>query len=506
MRWLRQYRNELFIFLALLFCYVYFLPRWASWNQNSRLNLVLAIVDDGTLNIDNYYQNTGDYALFNGHYYSDKAPGTSFLAVPVYAAARPLLQSAPVQSILERLAQSDAFGETLKEDGTGLLTDKIYFAIVLYLATVSVVALPAALLGVLLYRFLGHFDERPGWRIATALLYGLATNAFPYSGSFFGHQIVAFLLFGAFYLAFLIGQRRICVKWTILVGLMLGYAIITEYPTVLIAGAVFVYTILVMPNRRWTVGLVLSGIPPGLLLMAYNWAIFRTVLPVGYAHSALYQDIHGQGFVSLVGPNAEALWGISFGVMRGLFFVAPILLLALPGFLFWWRQQRYRLEWGVCIWAVTSFFLFNGSSVMWEGGFAVGPRYLLPMQPFMAVGLGLFVYYGYSHRAVRIITPILGLWSLIVVWTLTIGGQSFPDWTRNPLVDYSLPHVLSGNIARNLGMVLGQSGLQSLLPLVLVLAGVALFWGLLGREATPRMHIPLTLTTDNQQKELSTDV
>lgn len=509
MRWLRQYRNEIFVFLTLLFCYVYFLPRWADWNQNSRLNLVLAIVDDGTLNIDNYVQNTGDYALFNGHYYSDKAPGASFLAVPVYAAARPLLQSAPVQSILERIAQSDAFGETLKENGSGLLREKIYAAVVHYLITVMVVSLPAALLGVLIYSFLGTFTRHSGRRIGVALLYGLATPAFPYSSALYGHQIVAVLLFGAFYLAFLIGRKQVA-QWMVLpVGTMLGYAVITEYPAVLIAVGVFAYTLAVLPNRLLSgCGLlVLGGLPPGLLAMGYNWAIFRTILPVGYQYSELWTDVHQQGFMSLVGPNAPALWGITFGTYRGLFFIAPILLLALPGFLFWWQQRRYRLEWGVCAWAVVSFFLFNGSSVMWEGGFAVGPRYIVPMLPFMAVAVGMFVECWEKRMSSRLLILLLSLWSLFVVWTETIGGQSFPDYTPNPLFNYSLPNLLNGDVARNLGMVLGQSGVNSLVPLCVLLAILTFGWygSKIEQQVVSQTLLP-TFVADNQPKERTTDV
>lgn len=43
------------VFLLLLVSYAYFLPRWADWSQTSRLDLTLAIVDQGTLKIDDYY-------------------------------------------------------------------------------------------------------------------------------------------------------------------------------------------------------------------------------------------------------------------------------------------------------------------------------------------------------------------------------------------------------------------------------------------------------------------
>src|ERR1700690_1173329 len=64
-----------------------------GWNQNSRFDLLRAIVERHTLRIDAYHENTQDKAHFNGHYYSDKAPGLVFLAVPFALAARPALRS-----------------------------------------------------------------------------------------------------------------------------------------------------------------------------------------------------------------------------------------------------------------------------------------------------------------------------------------------------------------------------------------------------------------------------
>jgi hypothetical protein len=474
-----RHRREFFILLTLLSCYGYFLPRWASWNENSRLDLTLAIVDRGTLNIDDYYANTGDYAVINGHHYSDKAPGASFLAVPVYAAARPILRSAAVQPLLDRLARGRAFASTLKEGGTGLLAEKVYRAVVLYLITLVVVAVPSAALGVLLYRHLAFLTGGHDGLVSAVLLYGLATPAFPFSGSFFAHQIVAFLLFGAFHIVCMTARGRAAPGWAAVAGLMLGYAVITEYPAAMIAAAVTVYGLAVLPNRRCAGALGLGAIPPLCLLMAYDWAIAGTVLPVGYLHSALYTEVHGQGFISLVGPALPALWGITFGSFRGLFFVSPVLLLAVPGLVRWWCGSRQRAEFSVALWAVASFLVFNASSVMWQGGFSIGPRYLLPMLPFMALGLGVFLA-GRAGRWRWFVVP-LGGWSVFAVWAETLGGQSFPDWTPNPLFNYSIPHLMNGNVARNLGMALGLPGLWSLLPLLSLLALLAALWRLAER-------------------------
>src|SRR5215831_4614347 len=73
------------IVLLLFLAYGYFIPRGAMWNADTRLFLAASIVDDGSITLDRYAPYTGDIASSGGHYYSDKAPGSSLLAVPVYA-------------------------------------------------------------------------------------------------------------------------------------------------------------------------------------------------------------------------------------------------------------------------------------------------------------------------------------------------------------------------------------------------------------------------------------
>src|ERR1035441_2624081 len=73
--------RALLIGAVVLVAYVYFY-QGGGWNQNSRFDLVRAMVELGTLRIDAYRENTGDKAFANGHYYSDKAPGLALLAEP----------------------------------------------------------------------------------------------------------------------------------------------------------------------------------------------------------------------------------------------------------------------------------------------------------------------------------------------------------------------------------------------------------------------------------------
>jgi hypothetical protein len=40
----------------------------------------------------------------------------------------------------------------------------------------------------------------------------------------------------------------------------------------------------------------------------------------------------------------------------------------------------------------------------------------------------------------------------------------------NPLIEYSWPHIVSGDVARNWGMIIGLPGAWSLLPLIGLIA------------------------------------
>jgi len=483
---LRSRRVEILVFLALLICYTYFLPRWADPNQNSRLDMVVAVVEDGTFQIDAYVENTVDYAKVGEHYYSDKAPGAAFLGIPVYATLKRFLDLPIMDSVMEKLANNEALKATLREEGTGLLEHKVRFAIAQVALTFVASALPTALIGVLMYNLLTKFTARSWPRILVILGYGLCTPVFAYAGAFYGHQLSAACLFAAFSLAF-VGTQPLSTPSLLGIGLLLGYSVITEYPSVLIVVILFLYTFYRLKDRRRIGWVVLTGVLVACGWMAYNTAVFGSPLDLGYSHSELWTEQHHTGFMSLTLPRWEAMWGITFGLFRGLFVLSPLLLLALPGFALWWRSGEYRLEFWSALTSVVAMFLFNSSSIMWWGGFAIGPRYLLPMLPFMALAM-VFVFRDWEKRKwIRTLGFVFFAWSLIATWGLTLAEQAFPpDILRNPLVEYAWSNWRMGNIARNLGMFLHLPGVVSLLPLLAgVAALLAALWFLSRKEPAP---------------------
>jgi hypothetical protein len=199
-------RPETALFVLAFGVYAYFFQA-GGWNQNSRFALVRAIVEQRTLAIDDYAYNTRDLAFFRGRIYSEKAPGLSMLAVPVWAALHPLAHGERPRGRLVHLAA--------------------------YLATVLTVSLPSAVAVVLLFRIGVRLGTPPAASAAVAAAYAFASLALPYATLFYAHQTVAALLLGAFALVFEGRAEAISAGRLVVVGVLLGYAIASEYPTAL---------------------------------------------------------------------------------------------------------------------------------------------------------------------------------------------------------------------------------------------------------------------------------
>jgi hypothetical protein len=479
---------EIVILVTLLTCYGYFFPRWAEWNQNSRMDLTMAIVDQGTLRIDDYYENTGDYAVYDGHIYTDKAPGTSLLGVPTYLVFKLVSNTPPTRALLHRLSANQALASTLRQGGSGLAEQKVYFASALYVTTFFTVSLPSAFLGVLLYRFMARFLQSQIQRVALTLAYGLATIAFPYSTVFYGYQIATTLLFAAFIVLYRIRQRELSTRWLWSVGGMIGLAVLTEFHTLVLALVLSVYALSSLEFKWEIVKLGLGGLPFALALGWYNATAFGSPFSSSYRYLGTFSHISHTGFLGFTYPKLYAFWGVTFSPFRGLFILSPFLLLAIPGFWHLLRSHTWRAE-GI-LWAslVAAQLLLVSAWFDWFGGFAIGPRNLLTVLPFFTLAVAFCV-----HKWQQVAWLRLSIWGSVIlsfglVGIVAVSGQEFAPYADTnpfPLVDFFWPKFQAGDITRNLGMVVGLPSWYSLLPLILVLGGTLCIAQRVGRVSIP---------------------
>lgn len=463
------------IFLLLLASYAYFFPRWADWNQDSRFALVQALVEEHQLAIDDYYQQTGDYAIYGGHYFTDKAPGLSVLGAPVYAVFHTLVAVLPSSLWTSGPASNSALTATLRTDGTGLMADKVLRAASLYAVTLFTVSLPSAALWVLVYLFVVDVGVSRRVGLTSSLLCGLGTLAFPYSTVFYSHQTAAFLLFTAFYLLFRIKQRQASSAWLWLCGALLGLAVFTDFPSLLPTVLLLAYAVICLPRRTMLLPVIAAALPFAVMLAVYNYACFGSPLASSYRYLALFPEQSNYGLLGFSLPSWTAFWGITFSPYRGLFFSSPFLLLAGPGIWLGLRGNRWRAEVIITASIIAVYLLLISCYYDWKGGFAVaGPRNLIPMLPFAALPVARALSAAWRSRVWRPIIGISVLWSCLAVFVQTAASQAFaPITISNPLFDFFLPALLVGDINRNLGMVLRLGGWSSLAPLVVFLVPMA---------------------------------
>jgi hypothetical protein len=459
---------------ALLFVSYAFFYQGGGWNENSRFDLVRAIVDHHTLAIDAYHHNTGDKARFGDHYYSDKAPGLSLVAVPIYAILRlfrPLFW-----------------------------TEHGFVVIASYWVTVLTVGAAGAAAGALVYRAGRKLGATPLGAVLAAAGYGLGTIAFPLSTMLFGHQLAAFLLFLGFLWAWECKDEP--VRWkAVCVPLVLGAAVLVELPTAPAAVGLAAYHAGFKPTRRTLLFAGLAALPV-LALGAYFAAAFDSPLRVGYqwlADPSSRDEMRTRGIVGLTYPHISVIAELLMGRFRGLLPYSPILLLAVPGYLIALsekvqtdgapepvlRERRRAAK--VAIGVTCYFLLFVSSYAWWQGGSSFGSRHLAPMLPFFALPVALV-----ASRRPGLSTALL-MPSVAVMMIVTSVQPKVNDRLQNPFWAGLLPAFSRGVVAANdvcpaigrigaephrslvrtarydafnLGMLLGGRGPRSLAPLL----------------------------------------
>ena len=462
---LRQYRKDvltIFILLAFVFAYFY---QSSGWNGSSRFGLIFAIIEEGHLTIDTYHNLmgtwTGDTAYFNGHYYSDKAIGPSVAGAIFYV---PLYW---MQQIFDYPPQATA--------------RKIL--------TFLVIGLPSAIAGSLMYvlcLYLSCSRTRAYW---VTLAITLGTMYFPYSVTFFSHQFSSSLIFGAFFMTFFLKESPEIRGngYLFLIGLLSGWALVSEYPTVAIILLLMIYYLVIVWRnhnyRHWrSVILPISGgMLPVLLQLLYNKLCFGNFLSTGYANlnDPIFVSGMAQGVMGFHWPDLWALYYMTLYPTMGLLWESPVLLLSFIGAGFLMHERRYRDEAILALWVIGSYLVMMSGYYMWWGGYALGARHIIPVLPFFCVFLAFVP---------KRFTWLLAGLGLISIGQMIIAAAStilVPDETlmlrittgASNIYSYCLQRLMAGKFAQNLGhQLLGLESWSSLIPLLVVVAGLTLFF------------------------------
>jgi hypothetical protein len=447
----------------LVFCVAaYFVPG-ATWSPVSRFSLTRAIVERGTFEITPDAASTRDRAQVGERFYSDKAPLPAFLAVPAYAAFH--VVSSAVGSV-PAFRTKDLPGRSVP-----VVLPNAAFQRGLYVCTVSTAGVAAAALAWALF---GVLRRRTSVRVAalSSALTVLATPLFPYAASFFDHTIAAACLFGAFACvdAGRAGTRRFA-----LAGMLLGVAVGTEYVVAVPATAVAAYVVLIAgaEHRGTTLAWVALGAAVPLSVVAvYHTICFGAPYRTGYSFITHPGFAVGQssGLFGLTRPRLEAVIGLLASPSRGLFYVAPLTLLAVFEL---WRGAKRTRDPALYLGLVVLFIAYavNTTYFQWDGGRAFGPRHMVPALGFLGFGIAFALE---RHPS---LTPVVaGISAFIVLGTTAVMLEAPRD---DVIFGYLVPALRQGRIARapgasNLGLLLGLGAHGSLVALAAVVGAGAL--------------------------------
>lgn len=437
------------LFVSLLLPYAYF-NHSDGWNQASRLAELHAVVLKHSLRIDDYEVMTGDKAVVDGHFYSEKAPAIAAIALPAFAL------TAWTQSLI---------GIDPDSESARRVSD--------WTTTAGSIGVLVALGGVAFFALL---RRRVGDRIAlvSTLALFLGSLIFPYATALFAHAGTVALLTVALWAVLDNGpnaQRRVYAG-----GICAGLAFASEYPAIIPVFVLFCYLAYADRDRarRFAIALI-----PGVSLI-----LFKNFLATGSPFELLYgfnpkfpHESAARGFGHTL-PHLNVASQLLWSEYRGLFFWNPILLMAVPGAIALVRANRAEAV--MILTAIALCFLEVTSFRNWHGGNAFGPRYLSSALPF----LGFAAAYGIRRwPKTGAVLAIVSVALMLMVTAVTIDPAQ--DVTT-PLQDVYWVRLEQGRYAPNLGTLAGLSPLASLALLATVTAAI----GLCIAMALPRSERP----------------
>jgi hypothetical protein len=404
----------------------------AGWTQTSNYAQVRALAA-GHAEIDRWQWQTGDKAWFDGHFYSVKAPGLALVSLPVYSALDALGARSVARQAAANASGADHPRWTPKETpgpgkygGSAVREARVKAQVeretpMIWVLTLFGAVFPAVAL-LLLVRWVAERME-PGFGTAAAVTLGLGTILMTFGSEFFSHMASATLGFGAFALLFRERRDGERIGLVAAAGLLAGLAISFEYPLGLVAAILLAYA-LARPGRVRRAAAYLAGAAIGAApVLAFNaWALGS---PLRFAYSYAV-DVPGHTGHAVLGLNSNGFFGIGVPTLdgavellfsgRGIVTLTPVLVMAAVGVLLA-RRRGWRAEANVIAAVAVAFFVYNSGYWLPLGGGSPGPRFLIPILPFLAIGL------AFAYRRFTALT--LAMASLSAA-TMLAGSLTYP--------------------------------------------------------------------------------
>jgi hypothetical protein len=425
-------------------------------NENVRVYMTRAMVEDGTFAIDRIIGEWGyvnDKATFDGHMYAGKGPGASYLAVPFYAVYHALLGDSPVSR----------------------------------LGAVAVCRLGASILPVLLFvfafaRFTRRVTDSTGLRTLAVVTLALGSTMFPYSILMTSHGTAAAAVFGGAMCVFRHTDEPDRPIWPMLCGFLLGWTVALEYPGALGGALIGLWALWRSRRPAWFFVLaVLGGVFPIGLVMLYHSA-FGGILENPYSHleNPDFRESHSHGFFGMVRMKPEAVYGSYLAPWNGLFWFMPWTLPTMLALGLGVRVRQLREPATVTTLILVVYTVFVSWVDNWRGGWTAGPRYIVPVVPFLVWYMLLVLAWIRDNASDRVRTVAVLVAAASVALGVFACGVSaiwfphYPEEVRNPIFEIALFLADAGLAPLSLGHALGLDGLMSIAPALVAIVVASL--------------------------------
>ncbi len=356
--------------------------------EQGRYGHVLSLAETGHYDFSKEFVefNSPDSAYFNGKFFSFFAPGISYLVLPAFQLGWTF-----------NLAQLFSFA---------------------FIAVISIISL------IFLFYIGQHILKLPRWlSLFAVMVFGFASTSWSYAATLYQHPVTAYCIVSSFYAIWRYKQEdKYSWYWAILVWFNYGLGIFIDYPNAVLLLPLMVYFLISSMKLIHSLGKIKFSIRNSFYSTSI---IFILLILLHGLHNQTYfgswKKISGgllsyKTYVSLQETNnvniesaikqeeqkknvgtffqekniPQGLFTLLISDDRGLLFYSPIFILAL--FAIFKLRSGINLEHTTLITLlVVNIFFYSG----WgdpHGGWAFGPRYLIPSLPILSLYVALWIY------------------------------------------------------------------------------------------------------------------
>lgn len=448
--WKRIITLELILFFGLWFFYGMLINQKNIWMYGQ--SVTEAFVDQGRFSVENLtawpWQNNGDCFDYEGHTYSNKNPGQGIISSIAYAHLK-------------------FFGITYSRD------KYLAGALVIFFSTSLFTALGA----VALFRLARDLAGRRTviWPLAATLVWALGSSQMAWAGVAWHDPLAAPMILIAFYLLHRVRNasfpHETARTYSFVAAFLLGMTVTTSMTFVFMT---IVFGIYFLSMRRWKLlaPFFIGGVAGIAPLLFYNTVNFGN--PFSFP-AVLY--------ISITGAPADVYFLLDWGNFSKqvasyyelINWYVPVLWLGLAGLLF--LPPKYRKE-QLAVFGAIAVLLFYMLNVTGLGVCGYGPRYLLPIMPFCALGI-----VGLGRLPTKILKLLIGaavFWIAFVSFRVNVVGAIYGA-LYCPVYTFAYPGYLEKIAA---GPMLEYPLFSILLPFVVLLCVLAI-WSHASTEPDP---------------------